>query len=52
MYWGLFGGEKKCTDGKGQDDPFTKGNGGYRHVYGNTWRMEEEKWKILKTVRL
>ena len=23
-----------------------------RQVYGNTWRMEEEKWKILKTVRL
>lgn len=51
MYWGAFRGRKEMY-GKGQDDPFTKGNGGYRHVYGNTWRMEEEKWKILKTVRL
>ena len=48
---GAFLGRKEMY-GKGQDDPFTKGNGGYRHVYGNTWRMEEEKWKILKTVRL
>ena len=43
---GAFRGRKEMY-GKGQDDPFTKGNGGYRHVYGNTWRMEEEKWKIL-----
>lgn len=48
---GAFRGRKEMY-GKGQDDPFTKGKGGYRHVYGNTWRMEEEKWKILKTVRL